>query len=101
MPAHTVRFPTHIGAVQIEFGAAGPVHTWRGPEVYFSVGGMPTVCVSMQGSTAIVEVIGQDPQKFDALPEDLQHAAVWWQVILPTLAAAWTRFTAATLADAA
>lgn len=90
----TIIFPTHVGRLSIEVGATGPVATWRGPEVFFSVDGMPIVSISIQDGAAVVEVIGHDPRVFAELPEALQLAAAWWQQALPTVAAAWNQFTA-------
>jgi hypothetical protein len=97
----SITFPTNVGRLRIEVGATGPVAAWRGPEVFFSVDGMPIISVSMQDGAAVVDLIGHDPRKFDELPEDLQVAAAWWQRVLPTIAAAWDQFTASHLTDRA
>lgn len=101
---NAITFPTHVGRLTVEVRAAGPVNTWRGPEVFFSVDGIPTLSVAIRDGEPVIDVLGHDPTRFDALPEDLQLAAAWWHQLLPVLSEAWERFAheqLAELADAA
>ena len=99
MPSNLVSFPTHVGVIRIEFAYVGPLATWEGPAVFFTLDHTPVVSIVMRSGEAAIDVLGTDPAVFEDLPQEIQDGAKWWAAMLKLIDGAWASFVHANAID--